>query len=445
MKRIMGILGALLIFLIITHTLNYMYATDDIWTRILWHHFYEDKDQIDNIYIGSSHVYSDLNPTLLDELNGQYNFNLSTPAQRLSGSYYLLREADRTTPVSHVYLELYYNLNTESDSGIDPVYESYHSNWINTDYMDNSWNKLQYILSIIIDTNKCEEIFFPFIRYREKIGDWDYIRETMEVKENDSYLTYEHLEISEDTNSITEYRKQGYFYSSVALDESDLICEQSKILKENPMGKTSERYLRKIINYCQKRNIPITLFVSPIPDIKLISTENYDNYVSQVKNISEEFQVPFYDFNLIKDEYLSLPQNAFRDFDHLNDIGASIFTPLFHDVMSRDTAENEKYFYNSYEEKLQNTAPAIYGIYYRYSEATEEMPEKNKTLCIASNRKEKMEYTIVITPNGGESYTAQYFADNKEFSVPANEHGRCMITARPKDIPNNVQTLEINY
>lgn len=445
LKRIMETLGALLIFLIIVHTLNYMYATDDIWTRILWHYFYEDKDRIDNIYLGSSHVYSDINPALLDELNGQYNFNLSTPAQRLSGSYYLLKEAERTTPVSHVYLELYYNLSTKSHTGIDPVYESYHSNWINTDYMENSWNRLQYAFSIIIDTNKCEDIFFPFIRYREKIGDWDYISETMHAKENESYLAYEHLEIFEDTNNVTEYRKQGYFYSTLALSEADLLFEQSKILEENPMGKTSEEYLRKIIKYCQKRNIPITLFVSPIPDLKLVSTENYDNYVSQVKNIAEEYRLPFYDFNLVKEEYLSLHPHSFRDFDHLNDVGAGTFTPFFNEVVSGDITDNEKYFYTSYEEKLQNTSPAIYGIYYWYSETIEEIPERRKTFRIASNREEEMEYTIILTPNDGDSYTVQYFTNNKEFSVPANEHGICMITARTTDTPDTIQTLEINY
>lgn len=37
--------------------LNYGYVREDDWSRIMLHHFYEDNGEIDNLYLGSSHVF----------------------------------------------------------------------------------------------------------------------------------------------------------------------------------------------------------------------------------------------------------------------------------------------------------------------------------------------------------------------------------------------------
>lgn len=443
LKRILGFLAAFFIFVILAKTFNYLYFSDDIWTRILWHHFYEDSGKIDNAYIGSSHVYSDINPATMNQLNGQYNFNLSTPAQCLNGSYYLLQEADRLNPLSHAYLELCYRFSVNPVQGPDPIRDSHLHNWINTDYMHFSVNKIKYTLAIISETNKYEDIFFPFIRYREKLGDWDYINEVRNVKKSDSYHAYEYRESFGENIGMNEYRKQGYFYSTIIIPESDLIYEQSVVMEENPLEDVCEEYIRKFIGYCQKNDIPITLFVTPIPDLKLISTENYDNYINQVSDLAREYQIPFYDFNLIKEEYLPLRVNEhFRDLDHLNTAGADLFTPLFYEIISGTPSENNKYFYASYADKLQSTAPSIYGIYYNHSGTGE---ERKKVMHIASNREKGMEYKIVLAPYGGEPYVVQDYLENKEFTVPLYEGGICTIEARSTDDPDHIQTLEIKY
>lgn len=89
-----GLLAGVILFFGITQLLNRMYVEEDAQNRILWHNFYEDCGKIDDLYLGSSHVYFDLDPQILDQLNGQYHFNLSSSSQPLDGSYYLLREAD---------------------------------------------------------------------------------------------------------------------------------------------------------------------------------------------------------------------------------------------------------------------------------------------------------------------------------------------------------------
>ena len=398
LSRIIGVLGALLIFYMICNTLNYIYVEEDSWGRILWHNSFEDDRKIDNIYLGSSHVYCNINPELLDEINGQYNFNMASGAQLLNGSYHLLKEADKNNVLSHVYLELYYDCSVINNfnSSSEIINIGYYHNFKNTDYMKLSFNKIEYMLSIA-GAEKYVDIFFPFSRYRTKLDNWDYIRQTMESKGTTAYVNFEQHNEYVDGNGIFEYKEQGYQYNTRKFLDKQRLYKQYKILGENPIGEKSEKYLRRIISYCQKRDIPITLFVSPIDELQLISVEHYDNYINQVRKIAREYGIEFYDFNLTKEEYLDIQHGKyFRDIDHLNYKGADIFTPFFSKVVSGTPSENEKYFYASYEEKLQSTAPAIYGLYYKDSDGI-------RTYHVASNRERGMEYRITMNPAPDES------------------------------------------
>lgn len=431
------VLAAILVFAGIVHGLNYLYVEVDgtyVWYRILWHSYYEDRGEIDNLYLGSSHVYSDIDPRILDELNGQNNFNLSTHSLSLNGAYYLLREAVRDNELSHVYLEMYYACSV-NDKTIDSEYR----NWSNTDFMEPSLNKIQYMISNG-GLDKCLENFFPFTRYRTKLGDREYVKWVTTYKKGEDYQAYQYHQDFDDGNGYAEYMPKGYRYTTRVYPDYRRCYRQEFNLTEESMGDRSEQYCRKVIEYCQRKDIPITLFVSPIYDLQLISTEAYDNYIKEVREIAEEYEIPFYDFNLAKEQYLPLQQDQhFHDAGHLNCYGAAVFTPFFYEVVSGEESENEKYFYPSYADKLKETAPAVYGIYYRKS-------EESKTIWIASNRDSEMEYRIILTPAEGEQYMLQDFAENKEFSVSPEEQGICTIVARMANHPDDVvRTMEINY
>nr|WP_302167806.1 hypothetical protein [uncultured Schaedlerella sp.] len=445
-KRILKIGIMFLIFQFIICILNYIYVDEDPWYRILWHHYYQDEGKIDNLYLGSSHVYCDINPEQLDRINNQYNFNMATPSQCLNGSYYLLKEASYNNKLSHVYLELYYISSTTDNfnGNIDPIdsKENYNKNWQNTDYMKNSLNKLIYMNSIG-SINDYPAIFFPFTRFREHLDDWEYVRQTIDKKKKDSYKSYEYFEEYADGNGYGEYFGQGFFFSTRNFFDENRIYEQERILSEKPMGKISEYYLKKIITHCKKENIPITLFISPIDELQLISTEGYDYYIDQLKNIAKEYEVDFYDFNLAKEIFLPIRKGQnFRDIGHLNYSGACLYTPFFEEVVSGTQQNAERFFYSSYEEKIMKSSPEIYGLYYKnFMDSTQ-----IRKLHIASNRNEGMEYRISVVTNEGKEYIVQDFCTNKSFELPADEHGVCVIASRLESDPGEqIQTLKINY
>lgn len=447
LKRAAGTIAGFFIFIIVVRILDYMYVSDDGWERILWHSFYEDKGKIENLYLGSSHVYSDLDPYKLDQLNGQYNFNLSSSSQRLNGTYYLLKEADRWNELSHVYVELYYYVSTKRNPAddTDPIEADLSPNWRNTDNMRFSLNRLQYMITMA-GPEKYPDIFFGFSRYRSHLGDWNYAEQTIQRKKGSEYLNYQYHHEWEDGNGYEEYFPRGWYYSLREFQEKGRFYNQYVTLGEEPIAETSEAYLRKVITYCQEREIPITLFISPIYELQLISTEHYDNYLDQVREIAAEYGLDLYDFNLVGEEYLPIQETRyFRDIGHLNAAGADLYTEFFHQIIFGDAEENQKYFYDTYEQKLAHAEPEVYGIYYR-DEETEEDGTLYRNMFIASNRDEGMEYRVVMTPESDQKrYLLQDFSENKVFKVDYDEHGTCSIAYRMEDAPDMVQTIEISY
>lgn len=433
-KRIAGILGMIFMFWAIGELLNVMYVSEGVRNQYLWHQFYEHEGEIDNLFLGSSHVFCGVNSVLLDDLNGQQNFDLSSAYQSLNASYYLLKEADRKNSLSHVYLEMYYPVSLYIETGAE--------NWLNIDHMKFSRNKCEYFVSIASrDLKHLPEICFPYYRYRSFLGDWDYITQTIEGKKSNTYY-----HAFEDGNGYEQSMGQGYIYSSRVLQEQDKLLTSYIDLDENPMGEVSEQYLRQIICYCQEREIPITLFVVPMYELSPISAGHYDYYVDEVRAIAAEYGVEYYDFNLVKEEYLPIQKDEFfMDTDHLNGPGADLFTVFLNQVMSGEASENEKYFYPSFTEKLCAEEPRLYGLYIREHISEEEPYEQMKTYWIASNREDDMEYSITLVSEDGVESQIQDFSENKEFTLSADEHGVCKIGARMREDAEEFYSLEVFY
>lgn len=435
-ERTAAFIAFILLFAGTCKMLNYLYVDVERgawWERILMHDFYSQEDNIDYLHLGSSHVYCDLNPVELDEINGKNNFNLATSAQKLSGAYFLLQEADKYHDFSHVYLEMYY----EGSTG-ETNYEDLNSTWRILDYTKNSFDKAKYLYNTIEPENY-PETFFPFIRYRSEWFDTARIVENMSFKEEWMYQNYKYKKKHWDKKDYyNEYKEKGYNSYNYELQPEQLVYKQAITFEEKPLTSEAEKSLRKILEYCEKNQIEITLYSAPIYRLQLYSTGNYDLYVKQLKEIALEYKVSYYDFNLCRDEYLPMQKTEFfRDMSHLNDKGAEIFTPFFWQVMQQKDANN--YFYSSYAEKCEEQESSIYGLIEK-----PEWSDKERWFEIASNRPNEMEYRIILTPDEGEAVMLQEFADNKVFAVDLNTTGICTIVGREKET-GKVQTKEIRY
>lgn len=434
------VLMAVLFFLGGTKLLNYLYWQEEDWERILFHHFYEGEENIDCIYLGSSHVFCAFDPEILDEKNGKNNFNLATSGQSLMGSYYLLKEADKYNEIETVYLELYYTCSTGGQGNYREK-ESVQISWRITDYLRMSPLKLDAFFHM----NPKEyyiDAAFPYVRYRAHLTEEDWIQDRVDYKRTGNYKKYIYVD------GLTEYRDKGYYATAGELTNPLFARERNP--EEMYLTEDAEKYLRKILEYCQKRGISIVLCTNPMYEIQPASTENYDNYADGIRKVAAEYGVPYYDFNMVKGEYLPIQKpEYFMDAGHLNSKGAKLYSDFFNRVVSAPEEENSDCFYSSYQEKLENEKPGVYGLYcYVMDEAELQLsdePDRNLKMTIAATQADKIECQISLTPEGGEAYMLQDFSENKEFSVPAGEHGNCEIIWCETSGSGEAGSLEISY
>lgn len=435
-KIITSIFLTVALFLFLCHKLNFVYVQGEEWSHILWHDYYSSEN-IDNVFIGSSHVYNDINPTQLDKINGMNNFNMSSGSLNLIASYYILKEVASKNDLKNVYLELYYVPNTGINGS---VYSEARikNNWRTTTYMKPSLNKYEFIFSMS-DSSYYLESLFPFIRYRSKLFDLNYIVETVEQKTSDEWKEYKYS--TEDENGISIFQDKGYRYTTYEYQEAALAYNTPiDLSKDGLMPEDTTSYLIKIIEYCRKEGINLTFFISPIYETQILSAIDYDSYHQQISQIASEYSIPFYDFNLCKSQYLDIMhRELFMDAGHLNASGAEIFTPFLWEIVSNDYLENKKIFCSTYAEKISLDVPETYGVFYSINDAGK------RDFTIASNRENDLEYKILLTPNDGEQYLLQDFSTNKEFCISAEEHGVLTIISKRIDNESYIPSLEIYY
>lgn len=403
-------------FVLVCKGLDFLFVTYDPWHRILFHSYYE-QERIDNLFVGSSHVFCDVNPALLDSINGQQNFNLATPGQRWDDTYYLLKDALDRYDVGHVYLECYYMLMTEHeiwtgqgqeftrvDYCRDPA--NYQYPWMITYEMHPSAETLAMQLHAA-DREHLPETIFPFVRYRANLFDENAIRNNIEEKTGDAYREYRyHTDLTEwdGTPWCQEYREKGFFYSDGILTDREKNILQTRDLGNYGIGKEDGAWLKKTIELCRARGVEIALFISPVYDVQLLSTEDYDRFLGELRDTAAGYGVPLYDFNLVREEVLPIKKGEyFMDAGHLNGAGAALFTPVLWRAVTSPEEETREWFYDSYKERLLAETPQIYGLYFQETDLSD-LPYEDGSLrymsrryMIAANR-EDMEYRIARLP-----------------------------------------------
>ena len=86
LTRLAEIALTIIMCIFIAKVLNYIYVNDHYngsasWERAVLHDFYTLDENIDCLYLGSSHVFRDIIPIQMDEINKRNNFNLATSSQ----------------------------------------------------------------------------------------------------------------------------------------------------------------------------------------------------------------------------------------------------------------------------------------------------------------------------------------------------------------------------
>lgn len=418
--------GKLLRYLLVDDTSSY--------TRVTFHEMYE-QDNIDTLFVGSSHCYRSFIPEILDEKLECNTFNGGTSAQNLDGSYMIIKEAAKYNDIDHVYLEMYFNVSRAVYKNRSELTQTY----IIADYMRPSFDKLCYLLN----ASSKEYYSNSFILARRnwtRFFDSDAVKDLLIRKNSDIYKNYKYDYI---TRENEWYGGKGYVANNEVIEGDGYFteCEPG----DSSLGDVSRDWidsLEDIISFCRKNNIALTLVTAPMSNYQLLSHGDYDKYINTVENVIAGTDIRYYDFNLCKEAYIPNTSALFKDGSHLNCYGAELFSNLFADFVNGNIAE-EELFWNSYAEKLSHLEPTVFGVSYYDSQDENGEATRNCEIIVAPN--DTLEYEILLSPSEGEPYKVQDYSANRLFTVTPDEHGTITITYHLRDFPDETKICRIFY
>ena len=102
-----------------------IYLLDETPETEMWEQLYKlDKNDVDMVFVGNSHVYNGINPAVIYEKSGIKSFDIATSNQDLFTSYYLLKEMFVRQDPSVVVMDTYSIFQTPftAPEGFENVY-----------------------------------------------------------------------------------------------------------------------------------------------------------------------------------------------------------------------------------------------------------------------------------------------------------------------------------
>lgn len=438
-KRIFGTILFILLFLACGQFLKYILIDDTTsYTRVMMHELYNQDKNIDILFVGSSHCYRSFDTAVTDEIFQQNTFNAGSSSQTMDASYAIIKEAAKYNDIKQIYLEIYFGVASGS------TYRNRNqltSTYIISDYMRPSLNKMSFLLNASLPKHYINSFILPR-RNWENLFDLDYI---MTILENKSSVEYKDFGYELITFENEYYAGKGYVASNNVINDSEMFGKYGyEPINIDKMASLDwEKYLYKIIEFCDKNEIELTLVSAPVPDFMLAAYGNYDMYIDKINNMLNDSNVKYYDFNLCKEEYFPCDTKTFQDTDHLNCFGAELFSNLFAQFFTGKISENDL-FYRTYKERLEHLPPVVLGLCYKDIK-NEETGEIKRNIKIVSTSDINTDYQVFLTPKNGERYMIQDFSENQFFSIPVDEHGIAEIAMRIGDNKDITSVKYIQY
>ena len=274
------------------------------------------KDQIDVLFIGSSHVINAMNPAVLYGEYGITSYNMGGHGSVMQATYWELIEALQYCKPKYVvvdtflmqkdykYLDVMYEDSSEEErnSSIDQLH-------LNMDVWPLNKLKIAAIRDLISDEEIQKEFLFDFMVYHDR---WD------ELDGND----YKVLTGTEDRNELfgAEMRYGIELTPGIYGEPGD----------DNGLGGDTigEEYLRKIINECQRRGIDVY-----VTFLTCSASVDDKRAVDSARIICDQYDVPLVNMQEmgVVDLYTDL-----NDTGHMNANGAIKATKCIGQILADD-------------------------------------------------------------------------------------------------------------
>lgn len=318
--------------------LDYVISDDtDSQTRVTFHDFYEE-DEIDYLFLGSSHAVRGINAVQLSDKLDASVFNLATSNQDFVGAYYLIQEAINFKQINHIYCELSISRLKIKKADETAVY-------IISDYMKSPLIRTEYLLTSF----GSEKYVNAFLRLRRNIDPQnlpkaDELFKVYTTKRGADYVQY---------IGTKKYIGKGQWVatSSWANEGTAALNLKEKWLDNFTVDDIQERewdYLLKIIELCSDKGIDLTFYITPYSELYLMSFDQYEVITERVYDVAEANGIDVVDFNRIKEEYLTLDLADFYNSEHVNQGASNKIAAFLAQYIENPDGD---YFYDNLSEK----------------------------------------------------------------------------------------------
>ena len=265
--------------------------------------YWQPKNTINAVMMGTSHVHCGINTGLLWEKYGIASYDYSGAEQPLWMTYFFLKELYKYQSPEVVVVDMYAPARFKEDYQYDWIAQNIYG-------MKFSLNKMQ-MLAVSVEPRRMHEYFPAFAVYHSRY-------DSLEKEDFENFFW----------NSQQKEAFKGY---TPYWNKEKQNCPQIQTKVSGGLTHKSEVYLRKIINLTRKKGSRLILITVPY-----IFTEEDQQTYNQIKEISEEEGVPFINYNEYYEKMGLNFEEDFNDFSHLNYWGSCKFTDYFGSYLSSE-------------------------------------------------------------------------------------------------------------
>lgn len=309
--------------------LNFALELRGTKSNIVWTNF-EQSEDLDTIYIGTSIAASSFNPNLIDDELGTRSANMASPLQKLDETYLGIQSAYERFGIKRVVMTLdFTTLQLNETPNLGSAYLTQRGRVVGLS---------QYLSSaawLIAERGAASapgsiNMLFPWVSnhpsWKDGIAG---IKRNIETKLDGSSVASA-VEVME-PGWIYFGKGYGNKYAQLDYDSKDvaLFGELEKI-ETLSFDEAALEGVREICEYCAQHNIELIVVNVPIP---IFNIHGYGQlYVDSQEAVAEllaNMGVEYYDFAYAKPELLQIAPEDFYDNQHLNAVGADKFSTAF--------------------------------------------------------------------------------------------------------------------
>lgn len=259
------------------------------------------EDTIDVVFVGSSHVYCGIYPSILWRDYGVASFDMSVSGQDKESGYYALKELLKTQKPKVVMVDLFSMrwLHSRVDT------ENQYRNLLGMKPSCDSINFINSYGQVMDIETKDYSLRFPIIhtRYKE-LTKYDFVNYLPSVYGKGEYI---------------EFGNRGWY------DGAENVYSTSKVCAE--LEASEYDWLEGLKLLSEEYGFELAFIVLPAA-----LTDDIQERINSAEEWAEKNGVPVYDYNVKRREIGIISAHDYLDYDHLNAYGAEKMTHYIYDT-----------------------------------------------------------------------------------------------------------------